>query len=181
MAAVEARICETSTCSAPAKLQCPTCIKLGIVEGSFFCSQVLYFFCTSLNDIFLRILEFEVFKIYIWIMQECFKSSWSEHKAAHKQAKNAVQSEQQIITNPWPGYKFSGDLRPYYPLSSKRIIPDKIPKPDYGERVDGRPVSELAVRGTSSIKILTEEEIEGMRVACKVCYYHLRLYLFYSL
>lgn len=39
MAAVETRVCETAGCSSEAKLQCPTCIKLGI-QGSYFCSQV---------------------------------------------------------------------------------------------------------------------------------------------
>ena len=33
------KLCETQDCNRPAKLQCPTCIKLGI-KGSFFCSQV---------------------------------------------------------------------------------------------------------------------------------------------
>ena len=33
------RTCESSGCNQPAKLQCPTCIKLGI-QGSFFCAQV---------------------------------------------------------------------------------------------------------------------------------------------
>lgn len=41
MASTEARReCETEGCSKDAKLQCPTCIKLGI-QGSYFCSQVL--------------------------------------------------------------------------------------------------------------------------------------------
>ena len=40
MAAVESsRVCETQGCSSQAKLQCPTCIKLGI-QRSYFCSQV---------------------------------------------------------------------------------------------------------------------------------------------
>lgn len=39
MAAVETRVCETDGCTREAKLQCPTCIKLGI-QGSYFCSQV---------------------------------------------------------------------------------------------------------------------------------------------
>lgn len=33
------RTCETAECNLPAKLQCPTCVKLGI-QNSFFCSQV---------------------------------------------------------------------------------------------------------------------------------------------
>lgn len=44
MASTEARReCETEACSKDAKLQCPTCIKLGI-QSSYFCSQVLLFF-----------------------------------------------------------------------------------------------------------------------------------------
>jgi hypothetical protein len=45
MAAVvaESRVCETPGCNSAAKLQCPTCIKLGI-QGSYFCSQVI---CTA--------------------------------------------------------------------------------------------------------------------------------------
>jgi len=35
------RVCETPGCNSAAKLQCPTCIKLGI-QGSYFCSQVIY-------------------------------------------------------------------------------------------------------------------------------------------
>ena len=40
MAAVAIRTCESPGCQQPAKLQCPTCIKLGI-QGSFFCAQVM--------------------------------------------------------------------------------------------------------------------------------------------
>ena len=43
MAAV-AKNCESTGCQQPAKLRCPTCIKLGI-HGSFFCSQVFANFC----------------------------------------------------------------------------------------------------------------------------------------
>ena len=44
MAAVATRTCESPGCEQPAKLQCPTCIKLGI-HGSFFCSQVFVNLC----------------------------------------------------------------------------------------------------------------------------------------
>jgi len=33
------KVCETLGCTNDARLQCPTCIKLGI-QGSYFCSQV---------------------------------------------------------------------------------------------------------------------------------------------
>ena len=90
-AAVIDKLCETTGCDKEAKLQCPTCIKLEI-QGSFFCSQ------------------------------ECFKGFWSEHKATHKTAKaksasanvNGVSSSSSSSSyNPWPGYSFTGKLRPY--------------------------------------------------------------------
>jgi len=34
------KMCETTNCNSEAKLQCPTCIKMGI-SGSFFCGQVI--------------------------------------------------------------------------------------------------------------------------------------------
>lgn len=43
MATLDTRICDTPGCNSVAKLQCPSCIKLGI-QGSFFCSQVFYSF-----------------------------------------------------------------------------------------------------------------------------------------
>ena len=39
--------------------------------------------------------------------------------------------------NPFPNFGFSGPLRPIYPLSPTRIVPDHIPRPDYAE--DGSP------------------------------------------
>lgn len=47
-------------CSKPTKMQCPTCKKLNIDVGCFFCDQ------------------------------ECFKKNWGTHKALHKAAKAAM-------------------------------------------------------------------------------------------
>ena len=70
--------------------------------------------------------------------------------------------------NPWPYHRFTGPLRPF-PQTPKRVVPDNIKRPDYGENADGQPLSELALRGTSSnIRVLPDEEIEEMRIACKV-------------
>ena len=33
--------------------------------------------------------------------------------------------------NPFPAYAFTGSLRPSYPLSQIRKVPEKIPRPDY--------------------------------------------------
>uniref|UniRef100_A0A3Q3J9Y6 Methionine aminopeptidase n=1 Tax=Monopterus albus TaxID=43700 RepID=A0A3Q3J9Y6_MONAL len=145
MASTEARReCETEGCDKDAKLQCPTCIKLGI-QGSFFCSQ------------------------------ECFKGSWVSHKLLHKKAKedkNQIESkncvEKDINTDPWPGYRYTGKLRPYYPLTPMRPVPGDIQRPDYADHPRGMSESEQFLKGTSQIKILSPEDIEGMRVVCRL-------------
>ena len=45
-------------------------------------------------------------------------------------------------------------------------MPTHIPRPDYAD--DGFPTSEMAVKGSSKIKVLTPEEIAGMREACRL-------------
>ncbi|XP_067671266.1 methionine aminopeptidase 1-like [Haliotis asinina] len=134
-ACVAARVCETPGCNCEAKLQCPTCIKLGIA-GSFFCSQ------------------------------DCFKGSWSEHKKLHKKNKeNDVHTKGGF--NPWPGFHFTGTLRPYS-VTPKRQVPDTIGRPDYADHPEGVPLTERQLRGTTNIKILDDEEKEGMAVACRL-------------
>ncbi|XP_063596309.1 methionine aminopeptidase 1-like [Penaeus indicus] len=133
-AGIETHVCQTSGCSEEAKLQCPTCIKLGI-DGSFFCSQT------------------------------CFKSSWEVHKLLHKKTRSSDSSSTQY--NPWPYYMFTGSLRPYL-KSAKREVPRTIGRPDYADDPNGFPHSEQKLRGSTSIKCLSDEEIEGMRVACKL-------------
>jgi hypothetical protein len=36
-------------------------------------------------------------------------------------------------SSPFPNFSFSGPLRPVYPLSPTRVMPDHIPRPDYAE------------------------------------------------
>lgn len=38
--------------------------------------------------------------------------------------------------NPFPNFEYTGPLRPVYPLSPKRTLPEHIGRPDYAE--DGR-------------------------------------------
>ena len=47
--------------------------------------------------------------------QACFKGSWDLHKALHKLAKSSHASQSSKPSkqfNPWPGYMFTGKLRP---------------------------------------------------------------------
>lgn len=70
------------------------------------------------------------------------------------------------LYNPFPTYAYTGSLRPVYPLSPPRPIPDSIVKPDYA--YDGIPRSEAKWVGKYNVKILTPEEQEGMRKACRM-------------
>ncbi|KAJ7343516.1 peptidase M24, structural domain-containing protein [Mycena albidolilacea] len=130
--------CQNSECpngNPPSRLECPTCNKIGI-RGSFFCGQ------------------------------ECFKSGWKNHKVLHNIAKldpNGVGQDEKY--NPFPNYSFTGPMRPVYPLSPKRKIPDHIQLPDYV--TDGIPKSEMRAAGQPP-RILNAEEIEKMRTVCRM-------------
>jgi methionyl aminopeptidase len=88
--------------------------------------------------------------------------------------------------DPFPNFKYTGPLRPVYPLTPTRSVPEHIPRPDHAEdgmymvslntmqsinpnsTFTGTPVAELAERGETNIKVLNAEEIEAMRKVCKV-------------
>jgi len=97
--------------------------------------------------------------------QDCFKSSWKTHKIVHDllQKSNAPNSGGNY--NPFPNFKYTGTLRPLYPLSPRREVPASIPLPDYAG--DGVPRSER-LRAYPNIKILTTEEQEKARKVCKL-------------
>ncbi|XP_027039596.1 LOW QUALITY PROTEIN: methionine aminopeptidase 1-like [Pocillopora damicornis] len=128
MAAVAIRTCESPGCQQPAKLQCPTCIKLGI-QGSFFCAQ------------------------------DCFKQNWSEHRKVHKSAKAADDNNKPVTYNPWPGYRFTGKLKPW-PQSPRREVPDHIQKPDYAENGFSNP--QLSIEYSSWNRSVNEVICHGI-------------------
>jgi len=133
-------LCQSQSCPnghPPSRLECPTCSKLGI-RGSFYCGQ------------------------------ECFKSGWKTHKLIHDLAKSggpALSTYPDGSHNPFPNYNFTGSMRPAYPLSVTRKVPDHIPRPDYAQ--DGVPISETKRTGQPP-RILTTEEQEKMRTVCRL-------------
>lgn len=68
---------------------------------------------------------------------------------------------------PWPYYTFTGKLRPY-PQTAKRAVPDSIGRPDYADHPKGKSLSEESFRGNTTIKVLDDDEIESMRVSCRL-------------
>ena len=91
--------------------------------------------------------------------QDCFKKNWLEHKKVHL-------APQRAKYNPFPQYAFTGNLRPSYPLSPKRSVPDSIQKPDYA--LDSIPKSEAKIRGSHIIQVLNENDIQKMKTVCRI-------------
>ncbi|KAI0979986.1 hypothetical protein GJ496_010781 [Pomphorhynchus laevis] len=92
--------------------------------------------------------------------QDCFKASYNEHKRIHKSAANIL-----VSSNAWKDFKFTGPLRPYK-QSPIRKVPSNIQRPDYADHPLGYSTCEEIER--SGIKILTDEEIDGVRIASKL-------------
>ncbi|KAG1890964.1 methionine aminopeptidase [Suillus subluteus] len=135
-------LCQSSNCPhghPPSRLECPTCNKLGI-RGSFFCGQ------------------------------ECFKGNWKTHKIIHDLARSpatAANPSQDGTFHPFPNFDYAGTLRPVYPLSPKREVPEHIPRPDYAIHEDGVPTAEMKRSGQPP-RLLNSEEIEKMKFACRL-------------
>ncbi|KAF9936151.1 Methionine aminopeptidase 1 [Mortierella alpina] len=134
--AATGQMCQGLDCQKSASLQCPTCQKLDI-PNSFFCTQA------------------------------CFKASWATHKSLHKMAVllgNGPAGEAGG-SDPWPSYRYTGPIRPHYPLSPIRAIPEHIARPDYA--ATGIPYSEMSIRG-SAIEVVSPKDIETMRKVCQI-------------
>jgi len=63
--------------------------------------------------------------------------------------------------NPFPDFRFSGPLRPVYPLSEKRKVPKAIQHPDYA--ADGIPKSGRSLARPNKIDILDADAQKAMR------------------
>lgn len=58
-------------------------------------------------------------------------------------------------------------MRPY-PQTPKRVVPESIGRPDYADHYAGHSLSEESFRGNTTIKVLNDEEIEAMKVSCRL-------------
>ncbi len=69
--------------------------------------------------------------------QECFKSSWNEHKELHKKIKK-TKEENKYLEDPtsmpaeFQGFTFTGPLRPCQKTPT-RFVPPDIGRPDYAD------------------------------------------------
>jgi len=86
----------------------------------------------------------------------------------HAIAQQKISTDETVrdnVYNPFPSFSFTGTLRPVYPLSPKRLVPEHIPRPDYAET--SIPASEIK-RSRLPARILNAEEQEKMRVVCRL-------------
>ncbi|KDQ20353.1 hypothetical protein BOTBODRAFT_27776 [Botryobasidium botryosum FD-172 SS1] len=104
-------------------------------------------------------------KSSVFCTQECFKKGCKSHKRVHDLLQPNLIVHKDGTYNPFPNFPWTGTVRPVYPLSPKRAVPDHIPRPDYAET--GDPVSER-LRANAGIRILNTEEQEKMRTVCKL-------------
>ena len=132
-----------------------------------------------------RLLQTELGKI-VWLSyptpRPLIHISQAAHKAEHKPAPSKgmkilsnlfptpkIVSEPDPATgayNPFPAFAYTGPLRPVYPLSPRREVPNRISNPDYAK--DGIPRSEQVLVGRNKIAILNDQEQEGMRKVCRL-------------
>ncbi|XP_053213435.1 methionine aminopeptidase 1-like [Panonychus citri] len=101
----------------------------------------------------------------LFCSQECFKSNYSQHKIVHSLQKTNLENND--VYEPWPNYSFTGPIRPYR-LTPKREVPDHIMRPDYADHPGGQSECEEKTEGSTAIKILDEEEKEGVKLASKL-------------
>lgn len=99
------------------------------------------------------------------------------HKNVHKQ-ENSILSRifpPNVVSkpdpdtgyfNPFPTFRFTGSLRPVYPLSEKRVVPKSIPHPDYSE--DGIPKLGRSIVRANKAEQLDAKAQEGMRKVCRL-------------
>ncbi|KAI9347790.1 peptidase M24, structural domain-containing protein [Zopfochytrium polystomum] len=107
----------------------------------------------------------EKLKVDAYFCEGCFKAAWTEHRIKHKGWFGPRRSASGAY-NPFPTYAYTGSLRPIYPLSETRAVPDRIKKPEYA--ANGQPLTEMRLRGSTQIEVLKPEEIEKMRTVCRI-------------
>lgn len=90
--------------------------------------------------------------------ESCYRNSYKAHKALH------WQDDEQKPYDPFPKFKYTGNLRAAYPLSPKRHVPDEIEKPEWA--YNGLPTQEQRNDTTNKIIIYTKDEIKKIRKAC---------------
>ena len=159
-------MCESPGCDKPAKLQCPTCIKLNIQVSHIitFCldtyiklmtsslHSIVPFFCDwDYKGILPSIFEKnKCLQGSYFCNQDCFKSNWDLHKNLHKLAKSGVASQSSKkgsgLFNPWPTFNFTGQLLCVSTAHSSALLFNSANVPHYRNCYEQRVLSNHCLR-----------------------------------
>jgi methionyl aminopeptidase len=103
----------------------------------------------------------------VFCCQACFKEAWPKHKLTHSRKTTAVAETSGVDArlSAFRNYEFTGKVRPY-PMSPQVTVPDDIVKPDYAE--SGQPISEMVLKRSHHIPVLTPDQMSRMREACDI-------------
>ena len=103
----------------------------------------------------------------VFCCQACFKEAWPKHKTIHSQKTPSVVEAEGIDARmaAFRKYDFTGKVRPF-PMSPQVKVTDGIEKPDYAET--GQPISEMVLKRSHHIPVLTADQITRMREACDI-------------
>ncbi|SCU96786.1 LAFA_0G08108g1_1 [Lachancea sp. 'fantastica'] len=88
----------------------------------------------------------------------CYKNSYKAHKALH------WKDDKPSPYDPFPKFKYTGQLKAAYPLTPKRVVPKDIAAPEWAE--DGLPELEQRNDTKNTIIVYSKEEIKRIRKAC---------------
>ena len=88
--------------------------------------------------------------------KDCFNSCWGEHKKIHDD-----------YTPIDDGFEYTGELR-RYKVTPKREVPKTIECPDYANHPEGISESEEIANKNREVQVYSEEDIEQMKVVCKL-------------
>ena len=88
--------------------------------------------------------------------KECFNSAWAEHKKIHDEY-SPIEDD----------FEYTGPLRPYK-ITPKRKVPKSIQCPDYAFHPEGVSESEELANESKEIITYSEEDIEQMKIVCKI-------------
>jgi len=169
------RQCSGADCSnTVGSLQCPTCLKLSI-EGSYFCSQD----CFKKNWVSYGVILEDIDEPALCTIRKAINKLLTPLRPNTKLSTGRKVSFPIVprrpsnsrdkgtgYYNPFPKFRFTGSLRPVYPLSPRRSVPKSIPAPEWWQ--DGIPKYPPSMRRRNKIDILDAKAQQSMRKVCRL-------------
>ena len=145
--------CETPGCGEPAKLQCPTCIKLNI-RGSFFCSQDCFKGNWDLHKALHKLAK----------NHTCTTSEAHSLMASTEKDNWPVPPSSKFNTTTTAGGVYWNKLRTVWQYDLPLPLPEPVPHPSHHDKVvDKLPCSQVMVKEYSTEESTSSSELAAQR------------------